>query len=265
MFSKKGAIACNDLIALFPDKKTEIASKTITLKINESGASAWRDLLAWLTDSRDKILSDIRNRFISQPYYSEQKWSPQIQGAINSVNTITANLQKYIDAAVPDNEGMQLAKQYLSQGPSVVSKYRADLRLAETYESTLSSYVKNIKDKITYNQLSVPPYTITETSDNRGTFCNYCGDRIRVVIDGTIHTYVDKEDKSGKYYPEWGSSISGYSTLGEAIIEVTRFKIKATSIDCWACFESVSDMARAETIERQYQQYGMSQWYKINR
>jgi hypothetical protein len=254
---EKGAAAYKDLLAWFPDRKEAIALEIIPVKINESGAAAWRDLFTWFPDSKDKILSEMRHQYVHRVSYSKMKWSPDIKWGLSNAESTWRNLNSYIDAVVPDNEGMQLAKQYRNEAYSVMSRYRSDLSPAESYESSLKRQVEKIRRDISYafdgNRLTVPPYTVTYTSQ--------FGMRtiINITIDGTIRT--DFEEEQGQYRPH--NSTNKYSTLGRAVIEEMLFLIKFDS--CWECFKSAYDMERAKKIVSQYERSGIREWYRMNR
>jgi hypothetical protein len=249
---------CTPLIQQRPKTAENIFQPFVSFRLKKDGVTVWQQLFSDFPDKKSEILSISRNQYVSQAYYSKRKWSPDISSAISDTRSTIGRLSKYIESQIPDSEGIQLAKQYLSEASSILNRYNGDLAPARSYEAALEKEVaqirENIEDHYYRKDLNVPPYVTENRTKDRT-------DGYAVTIDGTI--IVDCEiNKDGKYF--YLTDIINYSSVSDFVVGVMTQEIGLR--DCWHCFKnSTSLMERGEMIVAQYKNYGIKQWYKINR
>jgi hypothetical protein len=231
----------------------------VDYRLDKEGATVWRQFFSDFPDKKPKILSTVRNRYVSSTYYYERKWSSEIGDAISNANTVRGNLNKYISSEIPDSEGIRLAKQYLTEANSVINKYNADLPKAQSYESGIKSQISRIKAEVS-NTTIVPPYRV---KNRKARELSESIDIYIPSIDADIAADYSYEDRV-YYGPYWGSAIGksdNVRTLDEYVLKFVKDRI---NVIIWDYDWDTDRLKRAESIIRQYNQYGIREWYKID-
>ena len=229
----------------------------------KNGVNEWKNLLADFPDQRNRIMLYTR-RFIDRPSsYSQHKWKEYIQQALQWNSQTINNLNAYINAGIPDNEGQQLAKKYLGEASSIAAKYRADLNKAEAYESTIRSRIERIRRQVEETQF-IPPYKVK----SRKRYNEYC-EEVNLSIDLNRYSsfeftiYYDYDE--GVYYDStFGSSFKksdGIKTLNEFVWLYAQDNRKVILWD----YElgKAENLQHAEKIIRQYDELGINRWWEI--
>jgi hypothetical protein len=248
---------CTPLIQQRPKTAENMFQPFISYRLDKEGVTIWQQLFSDFLDKKSEILSIIRNKYVSSAYYSKRKWSSDIQSRLSEANSIKNNLNAYINAAVPDSEGIKLAKQYLVEVNNVISRYNADLPQARSYESSITSQISRIQKEVE-NTSIVPPYRVR----NRKQY-NEFRDWIDIYITPrNLDLYnIDYEYKSGIYYGNGISKSDNARTLDEFVLKYVKNDIK---VILWGYRLDTEGLEKAESIIKQYNQYGIREWYKID-
>lgn len=215
----------------------------------------YNSFLTGFPDKRQQIFSRLRSDYVVQPSYYNIKWSSDIQSRINDVRKTREVLNTYINANVPDSEGMQLARQYVTRANEVISQYERDLPNARAYEARVSAQAREYKAAVERTR-TPPPYQVISRKQNR----DYREDIIEFRIPDLQGYHSEKWEVKYKYDNKKyeGVGAMSFNTLAEYILHYARFW-SFVDHDKWG-----SDVRRDEKLLEQINKYGINQWYKVS-
>jgi hypothetical protein len=234
----------NDMYKIYFDKK-----------FNQNGISAWRDLTADFPEKKDEIINRTKSYVSSPVDYYQYKWSADIQPKLRSVQSTRNSLQSYINAEVPDDATMQLAKQYLNNCHSIASKYATDLSKATAYESSLREQVWKIRETV-QNTNIVPDYIIKERYQYNK-YCDWIEVDIIVEYKFSIFKIFKYDYDDGVYYVVMGYKSDGKHSLDAYILWFMKDRNK---VQIWGYKDDFSSMER---LIEQWNKYGINKWWYI--
>jgi hypothetical protein len=247
---------CTPLLQSYPDTENNLYQTYFSQRFKEGGVAESHRLIADFPDQKSQILSYARYHYIDKPFDSNSKWSKDIRSHINKIKTIREKLDTYINTNVPDNEGMQLARQHRSKCNEIISNCERAEMTAKAYESKLSSRIYEIQKAVLSTQI-VPPYRVIKRKQYNE-FTEWID--ITVYSLNSFDLTVQYDYKTGVYY------ISGFGNLpiSENIRSLNELVLKYVKdmihVILW---DSDNYLPKAERIIEQFNKYGIKEWYKI--
>lgn len=229
----------------------------------KNGISEWKNLLADFPDQRNRIMA-YTHRFIDKPWsYSQHKWKEYIQRDLQKNNQAINNLNAYINAGIPDNEGQQLARKYLNEASGIRSKYQADLNKAEVYESTIRSRIERIARQVRETQF-IPPYQV-KSRKRYNEYSEEVNLSIHLSRNSSFELTIYYDYDEGVYYDSgFGSNYKKSDGIKSLDKFVWLYAQDASNTILWNYkLEKAENLQRAERIIRQYDELGINRWWEI--
>jgi hypothetical protein len=226
----------------------------------ESGVAEWKSLTVDFPDRKNQIIACTRRFIISKSYYNS-KWSANINAELKETGNVIRGLVSYINANVPDNEGMQSAKKNLADAYNIQTKYQNDLHKAESYESQIKSQIRKIREAVEKTQI-IPPYNIKKRSRNVASERLEDIDIRIVFLPADVYAHYDYDDRI--YYSGGGGLTTRDNeakSLDECMLKFVKHHRFITQWD--RDLERVENLEKAEKIIEQFKRYGINEWYKI--